>query len=127
MNEPFYLPMQFYYKTWDGQPYQRIARLEKIGAEFVAMIPEGEEEVRWGVAERLVARDTVDGTACFGAKQIAQYLRDMAADGFQFVEPFALVKSEWRCPDCGERRQDNLVWNEDDTITCQTCGCVYLP
>lgn len=35
-----------------------------------------------------------------------------------------LVEREWACPHCGERRMDWLA-NDDDTITCGTCGKVY--
>jgi hypothetical protein len=29
------------------------------------------------------------------------------------------------CPSCGERHADRLVWQEDDSIICQSCGCRY--
>ena len=32
-----------------------------------------------------------------------------------------------RCPQCGEKRMDHLVWTDDDTITCQRCGTKYDP
>ena len=127
MDNPYYLPMQFFYKGWGGQPYQRIERLNKVGDLFVEMVIEGQAEETWGVAERLVARDILDGTACFGVERIAQYLQDMGASGFQLVEPHALVKSDWRCPTCGERRYDFLVWDEDEFVVCQICDTAYIP
>ena len=31
------------------------------------------------------------------------------------------------CPDCGESDHDHLLWHEDDTLTCQTCGTRFNP
>ena len=31
------------------------------------------------------------------------------------------------CPDCGESNHDHLLWHEDDTLTCQTCGTRFNP
>ena len=32
------------------------------------------------------------------------------------------------CPRCGERNQDNLVWQDDgETVRCTTCGNQYTP
>ena len=31
------------------------------------------------------------------------------------------------CPGCGERNQDNLVWQDDETVKCTTCGKQYAP
>jgi rubredoxin len=31
------------------------------------------------------------------------------------------------CPQCGERRMDCLVWNEEELVECTTCGQVYDP
>ncbi len=31
------------------------------------------------------------------------------------------------CPECGEARVDYLVWQNDDTVTCTTCGHEYTP
>ncbi len=31
------------------------------------------------------------------------------------------------CPDCGEARIDYLVWDDDEKVTCASCGCVYVP
>ena len=39
----------------------------------------------------------------------------------------ALVAPKDRCPECGERRQDKLVWHGDEFVECMTCGCRYLP
>jgi len=39
----------------------------------------------------------------------------------------SLVRLEDRCPSCGEAWQDELVWIDDETVDCQTCGCRYTP
>lgn len=31
------------------------------------------------------------------------------------------------CPRCGERRQDELAWQDDETVRCVSCGNVYRP
>jgi len=31
------------------------------------------------------------------------------------------------CPRCGERNQGNLVWQDDETVKCTTCGKQYTP
>jgi len=32
------------------------------------------------------------------------------------------------CPECGERRADFLVWqNDGETVECATCGYKYNP
>jgi DNA-directed RNA polymerase subunit RPC12/RpoP len=32
------------------------------------------------------------------------------------------------CPRCGERNQDNLIWQDDgETVQCTTCGKQYTP
>jgi hypothetical protein len=36
-----------------------------------------------------------------------------------------LVPERWACPGCGERRMDELANNDDDTVTCATCGRRY--
>lgn len=38
-----------------------------------------------------------------------------------------LVEPRYACPCCGERREDYLEWQEDDTVKCATCGTVYDP
>jgi len=30
------------------------------------------------------------------------------------------------CPRCGETHQDKLVWQDDETITCASCGTRYV-
>ncbi len=43
-------------------------------------------------------------------------------------EPGADVDPEDACPNCGERRQDLLVWFENaDQVQCESCGHVYAP
>ena len=32
---------------------------------------------------------------------------------------------EHKCPKCGEQRMDWLLLDDDDRITCQTCGEQY--
>ena len=31
------------------------------------------------------------------------------------------------CPRCGERRQDELIWQDDGKVKCTTCGTIYEP
>jgi hypothetical protein len=31
------------------------------------------------------------------------------------------------CPQCGERCLDKLVWQDDETVKCTTCGKQYTP
>jgi len=38
-----------------------------------------------------------------------------------------LVSFKDACPDCSERRLDELVWNKNDVVMCQNCGCEYVP
>ena len=39
-----------------------------------------------------------------------------------------LVAEANACPRCGERNQDNLVWQDDgETVRCATCGREYKP
>lgn len=39
-----------------------------------------------------------------------------------------LVAECAKCPTCGERRMDWLLWDADGyEVTCQTCGVVYTP
>lgn len=38
-----------------------------------------------------------------------------------------LVPPEDACPQCGERRVDQLVWIDDDTVRCAGCGKCYDP
>ncbi len=40
-----------------------------------------------------------------------------------------LVEPEDACPECGERRVDELIWqnDEDEQVRCATCGFVYIP
>ena len=37
------------------------------------------------------------------------------------------VRAEWGCPGCGERIMDELIWVDDATVECQTCGHSYVP
>ncbi len=38
-----------------------------------------------------------------------------------------LVASEFACPKCGERRDDQLVWHDDEFVRCSGCGTEYVP
>jgi len=38
-----------------------------------------------------------------------------------------LVSPDDACPVCGERDIDSLVWLNDDTVRCATCGTEYHP
>jgi len=37
------------------------------------------------------------------------------------------VEPEDRCPTCGERHIDALVWLDDEMVRCATCGTEYRP
>lgn len=53
----------------------------------------------------------------------ADYVRDAinAQVGDEVAEANA-------CPRCGERNQDNLIWQDDgETVQCTTCGKQYTP
>jgi len=43
-------------------------------------------------------------------------------------DPRDLVDEQNACPQCGEREQDNLVWDQEEanTVTCATCGTIYM-
>jgi transcription elongation factor Elf1 len=44
----------------------------------------------------------------------------------QWLRGRAKVERAFRCPQCGERRVDQLVWIEDgEAVECQRCGTVY--
>lgn len=40
-----------------------------------------------------------------------------------------LVEPEDACPECGERRVDELIWqnDEDSQVRCASCGFFYIP
>jgi hypothetical protein len=38
-----------------------------------------------------------------------------------------LVADGLGCPNCGERRTDRLVWDEDEVVHCARCGANYRP
>lgn len=38
-----------------------------------------------------------------------------------------LVDAEHACPGCGERHQDRLVWQDDETVLCSKCGMNFVP
>lgn len=42
-------------------------------------------------------------------------------------EPIDPVAYQDRCPGCGERECDALVWLDDERVACQTCRTVYRP
>ena len=52
----------------------------------------------------------------------AEYVREA-------LEPFLaeLVDAASACPRCGERHQDNLVWQKDGKVKCTNCGTQYEP
>ena len=49
-------------------------------------------------------------------------LRVLRAELATPCEPDAIT-----CPDCGEFNHDHLLWQDDDTLTCQTCGTTFNP
>ena len=32
-----------------------------------------------------------------------------------------------QCPHCGEADVDKLVWQDEETVKCLTCGTLYQP
>jgi len=42
-------------------------------------------------------------------------------------EPTNLVDPGEQCPDCDECRVDFLIWLDEETVECQTCGRQYSP
>jgi hypothetical protein len=38
-----------------------------------------------------------------------------------------LVDAASACANCGERRADRLVWDDDDVVRCTACGATYRP
>jgi hypothetical protein len=38
-----------------------------------------------------------------------------------------LAPEEYKCPICGERRMDWLVWVDDDMLECANCRVRYRP
>ena len=50
------------------------------------------------------------------------------ADHNESEEDWGLVEPQNACPQCGERKQDNLVWDQEEanTVTCATCGTIYM-
>jgi uncharacterized Zn finger protein len=44
-----------------------------------------------------------------------------------YLDDLGRVTVAYACPQCGERRIDYLVWNEEERVECQTCGQVYDP
>ena len=38
-----------------------------------------------------------------------------------------LADTRFACPGCGERRQDHLVWQDDETVLCNECGMNFVP
>jgi len=43
-----------------------------------------------------------------------------------YVDAQDTVLADWGC-ECGERRVDWLIWINDETVQCQTCGAEYQP
>ena len=46
------------------------------------------------------------------------------------VEPdfdYERVTDGNECPYCGEDEMDRLVWDDQDWVTCTTCGTIYDP
>lgn len=61
------------------------------------------------------------------------FVRNGLIVGYGVIDPGAeddepeLVLFTDRCPCCGERRVDHLVWIDDETVECTTCGAWYDP
>jgi len=60
--------------------------------------------------------------------QIAANLDLIDALAAYYADPTEdTVRPDRACPTCRENRMDWLVWNEDEMVACQTCGCHYVP
>jgi len=51
---------------------------------------------------------------------------DFARDAIN-AQADELVAETQACPGCGERDLDQLVWQDDRTVKCSTCGRQYTP
>jgi len=47
------------------------------------------------------------------------------AKALRHADPNGRVTDECGCPDCGETHTDALIWQDDETIRCATCGTRY--
>ena len=48
--------------------------------------------------------------------------------GTLYPDGSELVNASDACPDCGEQRQDELIWDDLGTaVTCQMCDRKYVP
>jgi len=47
------------------------------------------------------------------------------AEALRDADPNGRVTDECGCPHCGETRADALVWQDDETIRCASCGRRY--
>jgi hypothetical protein len=60
------------------------------------------------------------------SKVMADLERDAEAILDEGADP--LVDASCACPSCGERRMDELAWDDDgEWIQCQTCSRTYKP
>lgn len=48
-------------------------------------------------------------------------------DNHRALDARERIRSEWRCPRCGEDDIDLLVWIDDERVRCDHCGTLYNP
>jgi rubredoxin len=51
----------------------------------------------------------------------------MSDDALTYDGGEALVRQDFACPNCGERRVDYLLCRDDDLVECHSCGTAYDP
>ena len=68
----------------------------------------------WGRSIRLAAEDLIQVLLA-------------VADEFDPPMRCELVAENDQCPGCGQRDPDMLVWQDDDTMRCASCGTEYQP
>lgn len=61
----------------------------------------------------------------YGVRVDPDQIEAMLAEAAEAYEPPDLCEPRDGCPDCGNRNKDELVWDDDDRLTCAVCGCEY--
>ncbi len=79
------------------------------------------------------AGDTVTDAevkAAASARDAARRADAAAVDALDVLmggEAEGIVHQEQACPVCGNRRADNLAWQDDIVVVCSVCGHPYAP
>ncbi|MBL7140946.1 MAG: hypothetical protein ISS74_08560 [Planctomycetes bacterium] len=95
-----------------------VAALHEVWAECRAVerLLDADLDGLEGVVQDMAAG--LDHATSVDAKYIREALEPLLAE---------LVDAASACPRCGERRQDNLVWQKDGKVKCSNCGMRYEP